>query len=393
MTHSATAKPNASINIKATQVVSFAGESSEMLHAAVMAGMSGAGLQTSSLYAVGDEYAEAAPVLAAPMSLLGATRSECITELIYRALSPLISRVHSKGNSPVPMISILLPMHSDRYIRAQRIDFEEIKETLCKAIPELDAERVTLTPHQLGATAELLRMQQLLAEKSETEMILCGADSLINSLTYLDMAERGILATKAHMDGVVPGEGAAAILFELDQVGQTEDVSPPLAKIIGMASVAEVHVGQAAQYPLKAAVTAMRQASVSAPSLLETTEKIFVGQAQGLADDLEWNQIVRQLWPQILSEQERLAMMMGEVDTPQPAERERPQRIKLSSATGEVGAASLPMQLAIACEQFRFEANMARFGYPPSKPVVVLENGDYPIRGAIVLHPPQTYAE
>lgn len=388
MSQSGLVKPNASLIIKDTQVVSFAGDSSEMLHAAVMGSMSGARVQTSSLYAIGDEYAEAAPVLAAPMSLQGATRSECLTELIYRALSPLIAKVAGEG----VMISILLPMHSERYIRAQRIDFDQIKQTLCKVMPELDPERVTLTPHQLGATAELLRMQQALTEYSETQMILCGADSLINTLTYLDMAERGILATKAHMDGVVPGEGAAAILLELDKTEQAERASQPLAKITGMASVPEVHVGQAAQHPLKAAATAMRQATASFPSLLEETDKIFVGQAQGLADDLEWNQIVRQLWPQTLPEQERLAMMMGEVDAPQPAESERPQRIKLSSATGEVGAASLPMQLAIACEQFRFEANMARFGYPPSKPVVVLENGDYPIRGAITLHPPQTEA-
>jgi hypothetical protein len=388
MSRSDLVKATAQLNILSTQVVSFAGDSSEMLHAAVMGNISGARVQTSSLYAIGDEYAEAAPVLAAPMSLQGATRRECLTELIYRALSPLITQVTSEESSTIPMISILLPMHSERYIRAKHIDFEELKETLCKLMPELDPVRVTLTPHQLGATAELLRMQQALIEKGDTQMILCGADSLINSLTYLDMAERGILATKAHMDGVVPGEGAAAILLELGKTAHDETSSQPLAKITGMASVPEVHVGQAAQHPLKAAATAMRQASVSSPSLLEESEKIFVGQAQGLADDLEWNQIVRQLWPQTLPEQERLAMMMGEVDAPQPTERDRPHRIMLSLATGEVGAASLPMQLAIACEQFHFEANMARFGYPPSKPLMILENGDYPIRGAIVLNPP-----
>jgi hypothetical protein len=351
-------------------------------------GISGAAFQTSNLYAIGDEYAEATPVLVAAMELQGATRRQCLVELIYRALSPVLTLALNNSDR-APFVSILLPMMGERYARAQRIDFKAMRHTLCELMPELEPDRLTLLPHQLGATAELLRLQQQLAEGSGERAILCGADSLVNAQTYLELAERGNLATQHYLDGIVPGEGAAAVLLECVAPESTNDL-PPLARILGMASVPEVYVGQAALKPLKGAAEALRQAAASTPEIIDQGSMVFVGQAQGMADELEWHQLVRQLWPETLGEQQRVAMMLGEEEAPQPEERARPQRIKLSAATGEIGAASLPTQLAIACEQFRFEAHMTRFGFPKPRPLMVLENGDYPIRGAVCLQPPVT---
>ncbi|MCU7843219.1 MAG: hypothetical protein KZQ93_05200 [Candidatus Thiodiazotropha sp. (ex Monitilora ramsayi)] len=385
MTQALSASQVSQLVITATRVVSFAGESSETLHAAVVGGVCSAAFQTSSLYAVGDESAEATPVLAATMELQGATRSQCLVELIYRALSPVLAQALNDTNT-APIVSILLPMLGQRYARAQRIDFEAMRQTLCEVMPELQPDRLNLIPHQLGATAELLRLQQRLVAEPGQRAILCGADSLINGMTYLELAEKGTLATRSHLDGIVPGEGAAAVLIERAAPDRNAG-QPPLAHIVGMASVPEVQVGQAALQPLKGAVGALRQAAASEPEILDQGGIVFVGHAQGIADDLEWHQLVRELSPETLGERERVAMMLGEVDSPQPEERTRLQRIKLSSVTGEIGAASLPMQLAIACEQFRYEAHMARFGFPKSQLLMVLENGDYPLRGAICLQP------
>jgi hypothetical protein len=376
--------------ITATHTVSFAGESSATLHAAVVGGISGAVFQTSSLYAIGDEYADATPVLAAPMEMQCATRSQCLVELIYKALLPVLAHAQTqRDRSEPPYVSVLLPMLGERYARAHHIDFNAIRHTLIEFLPGLDPNRLNLLPHQLGGTAELLRLRKQLAWDKGQRAILCGADSLVNTLTFFEMAEKGTLATQEHPDGVIPGEGAAAVLIER-LPAEPEPGQHALAHIAGMASVPELHVGRAAQKPLKGAAQALRQAAASVPDILDRGSIMIAGRSQGVADDLEWLQVVRQLWPETLGEQERLAMMLGESDTPQPEDRPRPQRIDLSAATGEIGAASVPMQLAVACEQFRFENEMSRFGFAGARPLMVLENGDYPIRGALCLQPPHS---
>ncbi len=374
------------LTIAAAQVVSFAGDNLEALHAAVLAGMSGARLQTSSVYAVGDEYSEAAPVLAASSALQGSTRREILFELVYRALSPLMSKALEKSDES-PSISILLPMQAEPYVRAQRIDFEAIKSDLCQAIPAIDPDKLGLVPHHTGATAEIIRLQQLLNAGETKQAILCGADSLINGLTYQAMAEVGTLATKNYSNGIVPGEGAAALLLQLPDPKQDQD-NPPLANLLAMASVPEPHVGRAGDSVLKGAAEALRQASKRDATLLSEAPLILTGGAQGTVGELEWHQLERQLWPETLEEEQRIAMMLGEVDAPVPNAEPRPQRLNLTAVMGDLGAAALPMELAVACEHFRYQVHMARYGFPTPRPLFVLENGDYPMRGAVCLQPP-----
>lgn len=81
-------------------------------------------------------------------------------------------------------------------------------------------------------------------------------------------------------------------------------------------------------------------------------------------------------------------MMLGEIDAPDVEPSVTPQRLNLNSVTGETGAAALPLQLALACERFRFEAEIARYGFPGPRPALVCEMSDYPGRGALALEPP-----
>jgi len=374
------------LTIAAAQVVSFAGDNLEALHAAVLAGMSGARLQTSSVYAVGDEYADAAPILAASSALQGSPRREILLELVYNVLSPLMSKVLEK-NDKSPYVSILLSMQAEPYVRAQWIDFEAIKCDLCEAITTIDSDKLCLVPHHTGATPEIIRLQQLLNAGETKQAILRGADSLINDLTYQAMAEAGTLATRNNSDGSVLGEGAAALLLQLPGSEQDQD-NPPLANLLAMASVAEPHVGRAGELALKGAAKALRQASQSDATLLNEAPLILTGGAQGAVGELEWHQLERQLWPETLEEEQRIAMMLGEVDAPVPTAQPHPQRLDLTAVVGDVGAAALPMELAVACEHFRYQVHMARYGFPTPCPLFVLENGDYPIRGAVCLQPP-----
>jgi 3-oxoacyl-[acyl-carrier-protein] synthase-1 len=372
--------------ILATQVASFAGDTVETLHAAVSAAMGGMNFQPASVYVVGDGYAEASPVLAAPMALQGTTRAQCLSELLLTVLAPLMSQLPQE-DTPPPHVCLLLALDAEKHIRALDNDFESIRRSLCQVLPGLADDRVELVPYHQGATAALMRLQQRLAEEPAGRAILCGADSLINALTYQALAEAGTLATENHSSGIAPGEGAAALLLQCQDQCRSQD-PPCLASITGLASALEPEAGQAGQRPMRGLAQALRQATASQPALLNQSATLFMGHALGESDDLEWHQTERQLWPIRLEESQRVAMMLGEVDAPAPEAPDKPRLFNLAQATGETGAAALPLQLAIACEQFRFEARLARFGYPPPRPVLVAETGDYPVRGAICLQPP-----
>ncbi len=374
--------------ILATQVTSFAGDSAEPLHAAVSTAMGGMRFQPASVYAVGDDYAAASPVLAAPMALQGTTRAQCLSELLLKVLTPLLSQL-PQGDAPPPHVCILLPLDAERHTRALDIDFETIRQSLCRVLPGLEAERVELTPYHQGATAALLRLQQRLADEPGGRAILCGADSLINALTYQTLAEAGTLATENHGSGIVPGEGAAAILLQRQDQCQTQG-QPCLASITGLASTNEPETGKAEHRPMSGLAQALRQATASQPPLLNHAASLLLGHALGESDDLEWHQTERQLWPIRLEESQRVAMMLGEIDAPEPEAPDKPRLFNLAQATGETGAAALPLQLAVACERFRFETLLTRFGHPSPRPVLVAETGDYPLRGAICLQPPAT---
>jgi hypothetical protein len=210
--------------ILATRVASFAGESSETLHAAVSAGLGGMSFQPGSVYTVGDECAEASPVMAAPMALQGTTRAQCLSELLVKVLAPLMSQTPQE-DVPPPHVSLLLPLEAERQ-------------------------------------------------------------------------------------------------------------------------------------PMSGLAQALRQTTAARSALLNEAATLLLGHAQGEADDIEWHQTERQLWPVKLEESQR-AMMLGETDAPAPEALARPRLLNLAQATGETGAAALALQLAVACEQFRFEARLA----------------------------------
>jgi hypothetical protein len=132
---------------------------------------------------------------------------------------------------------------------------------------------------------------------------------------------------------------------------------------------------------------ALRQATASRPALLNEAATLLLGHAQGEADDFEWQQTESELWPVKRAVMQRIEMVPGEVGAPLPEAPAKPRLLNLAQVAGETGAAALPLQLAVACEQLRFEAHLARFGHPFPRSVLVAETGDYPVRGALCMQP------
>lgn len=376
-------KPQAHpIAIVACAIASVAGDHPTALHAALASGLSGLERQADH-YAVGNEEPSSSPVIAAPMALLGNTLNLHLSELLMRALAPL--RTAFEQPERLPSIVILLPLERARCARAKRVDPEGIRANLMESLPWLEGAHMECLPYTQGATAALqVRLQRLEAGEIEG-LLFCGADNLINSLTYNQLAGDNRLATESHGDGVVPGAAAGAIHLRRQRDGEGE----PLALLEGIGSAEEPRVGEAARQPLEGTHLALTRATGHRPELLQKAGTLIQAHNLGTSGELEWHQVTQRLWPLRLPEQQRVAMMLGEIDAPDVAPSAIPQRVNLNNVIGETGAAALPLQLAMACERFRYDAEMARFGLPAPRPALVCEMNDYPQRGAVALRPPE----
>jgi hypothetical protein len=93
---------------------------------------------------------------------------------------------------------------------------------------------------------------------------------------------------------------------------------------------------------------------------------------------LEWYQVETQLWPSRLSEAEQVAVALDEQEATAAPAPQIPERLNLSLCLGEIGGASLPVALALACERLGFR-------YPAASSCLVTEAGDQPVRGAVLL--------
>jgi hypothetical protein len=374
-------QPATPIDITGSGIASVAGNHIRALHGALATGLSGLAAQAER-YAIGDETPLPSPVTAAPLALAGHTLNLQLSELLLRALIPLTDAIDPQAAPPA--LLILLPLDRTFCARAKRVDPERIRANLIEWLPQLATASIDIQPYTRGATAALhTALQQL--ETGETKSLLfCGADNLINGLSYNQLANENRLATESHGEGVVPGAAAGAIRFQRHLDG--EDI--PLALLGGIGSAEEPHAGKAAEHRLQGAYQALTQATEHNPQLLQQAATLIQAHSLGTPGEREWHQVVQRLWPVRLTEQQRVAMMLGEIDAPEPAPSAEPKRYNLNQVTGETGAAALPLQLALACEHFRYTAEIARYGFPAPRPALVCEMSDYPRRGALALEPP-----
>lgn len=371
------------IAITGCAITSVAGDHPRALHAALATGLAGLAAQAER-YAMGDENPLPSPVTAAPLALAGHTLNLQLSELLLRALSPLTEAIEPE--EPPPALLILLPLEETYCARARRVDLERIRTNLIEWLPQLATIPIDFQPYTQGATAALQAALEKL-ETGETETLLfCGADNLVNGLSYNQLAGQNRLATENHGEGVVPGAAAGAIRFQRYRDG--EGAPPPLARVAGIGSAEEPQAGKAAEQRLEGTHQALTQATEHNPEWLKQAATLIQAHNLGSPGEREWHQIAQRLWPIRLDEQQRVAMMLGEIDAPEPAPSAEPKRLNLNQVTGETGAAALPLQLALACEHFRYAAETARYGFPAPRPALVCEMNDYPRRGALALIPP-----
>ncbi|MFV1992452.1 MAG: hypothetical protein ACC635_00995 [Acidiferrobacterales bacterium] len=228
-----------------------------------------------------------------------------------------------------------------------------------------------------GAAKALSECCQELAEGKWQAVIFGGADSLINEVTCAELASEARLNAKDNPNGQIPGEGAAFLLLEVKQEeNETENIEisnvifkpepntrcAEHKKLLGLAdSISEI----------------IKKENIS-PNAIDT---ILLPFGLEICEQLEWYQVQQKIWPRVLDESQRLAMQTGEVEAPQPEPETiiNPEILPMTSVTGNLGAATLPIALALSCGRFEYN-------YPNINNLIVCDASSYAIRGAVYLN-------
>lgn len=236
-----------------------------------------------------------------------------------------------------------------------------------------EAAQIRVIEQTQSATAHLLELIQDEAACPWDTLIFGAVDSLVDELTCQELARAGRIRTQ-QSDGVLPGEAASVLILQRGE----QAAGRALAKLTALAVAPEPHPGQADSRALTGLGQAMEAAIALADMAPADLDALVLTLGTDTAAMLEWYQTETRLWPTRLGEAEQVAIALGE-QAPQAApDPKLPERLNLNLTLGEIGAASLPVAVALACERLGY-------GYPGIRHCLVTEGGALSQRGALLL--------
>jgi len=227
-----------------------------------------------------------------------------------------------------------------------------------------------------GAAKTLSSCCQELTDGKWQAVIFGGADSLVNEATCAELAGENRLLTKDIPNGQLPGEGAAFFLLETKESGDKIDN----IEISGITFKPEPN-SRCAEHKkllgLADSISEIISINSMSPAAIDT---ILLPFGQEICEQLEWHQAQQKIWPTVLDEKQRLAMQVGEIEAPQPEPGTiiSPEILRMTSVTGNVGAATLPIALALSCGRFEFS-------YPGINNLIICDASSHVVRGAVHL--------
>ncbi len=314
---------------------------------------------------------------------------ECLRETLNNTIERLQERqISNKQQSSVTnektLIFIIIPGNSTE--RSTVIDKKQWLSKLCESNPDFikckyhfEYAETSVAKHLETANAQLLKGQF-------DRILFCGVDSLIDEATCEQLGEQRRLLTTKNADGIILGEAAACVVLErynvLNNIQQSNKQEKPRAIIKAISRQNEQFAGKPHLHQLVAQRNTISTCAQQANLQLDDIETIIHTTGGERHTQMEWYQTTQALWPNKLPEAQRVAYQLGEIDLPVLKQRKMPEELNLGMTVGDVGAASIPMGLIIACARFEFN-------YPEVSNCVVCEANDFPFRSAILLLNPQ----
>ncbi|WP_305047219.1 hypothetical protein [Geoalkalibacter sp.] len=304
--------------------------------------------------AVADLEGEEAAALFAPVPGLEPfmSREERIAALAVEALGNALDEGSEALAEQKILVFTWLPAMDDE-------DVQTLELLLREDLPALENATFRFVQGQQGVVAALKTLCAELAVGTWETVIFGGADSLVGVDHCRDLLQQGRLMAPHGAEGVFPGEAAAYLVLRADRSGA--DATTARAAITAAAQAPEPHAGQGGEKKMTGLAQALEEAADQGGIRLDDVEELILTLSTETASQLEWHQTLMRLWPP-----------RGEVDSRDP------QLLRPHPVLGELGAATLPVALALGCARFEFE-------HPPLASLLVCDGSEDGLRGAVCL--------
>ncbi|KPJ67534.1 MAG: hypothetical protein AMJ43_04605 [Coxiella sp. DG_40] len=264
--------------------------------------------------------------------------NECIANMFTDTLTNLFVQLPKNLNYKNVLIHAIIPAKTN--LRCNLFS----KKSLQKLITDIDnkysAMQFDLSHYDQGVCQCLQSLCTKLHDDEYDAIIFGGIDSLVNLETIIDLGEQRRLLTTFCSFGLAPGEAAAFILLQKTNNNKS-------ASIENISYVEEPNSRYADTKELIGLSTAIQNISTTPKNI----NNVILSSGAEPNDPLEWNQVTQTIWP---SHSYTI-----------------PKEIIIYLTLGEIGAATIPLSLALATAL--------------SSNTLICEANEYPTRGAILI--------
>lgn len=262
---------------------------------------------------------------------------------------------------------------------------QHLQHNLTQQAPRLAAASFRILPHTSHTGAQALHTASTeLNEGKWHAVIFGGSDTLISMETCLSLAEQKRLNVAGKRSGLIPGEAAAFIVLQ-GKASAANNLRPALAHLRGVGYASEPHARQADIEGTQGLVIAIQQAMTQAGMEAGDLHGIINNLGAETVHAFEWYQVSQKLWPRKASEQQRMAVQLGEIERADLPDDPIPTTLRPHLTMGETGAAALPMQIATALAWLEYDAHQVQWGFPVRQHLLVCDTPDITERGALIL--------
>lgn len=368
------ASPQASAPCPATRVIgiglaSIVGDQPFALLGAVGTLLSGASPDPVISLPVQGQEGERPAMTAAIAELEGIDHpAQRIEIMAVEALAKACGSATATKFGDKTLVMTLLPAQSSP--RGAVVQGDELMAALKDQLPELAEAQFRFAETSSGSVGHLIQACRELVENTWETVIFGGVDSLVDPVSCTELALAGRLMTLGGVEGLVPGEGAAYLVLQAAQNPAANSQKNLLAKIQAAAQAPEPNSGRADSKPMAGLAAAIQQALAHAGLQGGKPGGVVLPLGAETCGTLEWYQATQKVWQPDKGENSGAAL------------QEIPPEELLSHLTlGELGAATLPFALALACARFEFE-------HPALETILACDAGDDQHRGAVLLQSP-----
>ncbi len=280
---------------------------------------------------------------------------------------------------------IVIMVEPDLIMHKNEINPQYLQRHIVDEIPRLATAIFCILPNNAGSSSSALRTA--IAELNEgtwQAVIFGGADSLIAMEACQKLHQADRLYVVGKRAGIAPGEGAAFVVLQSAESAKT-NTRPALAYLRGLGVAPEPNARDSDLEATEGLSSAINQAITQAGITATDIQGIVHNLGAETVQSLEWYQTTQTIWPRRISEQQRMAVQLGEIERADLPDDPIPQTILPYMTMGYLGAAALPMHLATALSWMEYDARQARWGFAVRKHLLVCDTPDAPERGALII--------